>query len=457
MRYIISFLFLALAFGTQAQNKLSLYFKTNEWKLNNTQQLLIDSFLSKYPLAYIEAHTDSVGDSSYNILLSEKRAKAVQERFSHTRAKSEGMFFYGENKPLSLEKNNPDKNRRVDLFEKKQPDKKDPSYIQSLDDLYMRLSQKPQVFCINNNRDTLIKGKEGTLIYIKANTFNNKSTDCINIRLKERYKKSLIVGDNLTTITTQNQVLISQAMFEIDSDKELYPDKNIVVLAPADTIILDLKTFYGDRDSNDIMHWRNFNGDLSSGSLSRLFGFNGSPCLRYITITSCGFFCRVLDATGIKKYKPVTIRDTIPCAKAEDAPRYLDSLSAEQFRNMQTDSMKYYVFNTRRLGWMNLDWLMKIKEKTDYKVHIKPEKDLDIKLVFKKYRSIVPLFPGKDHYYFDGLPPGYEAWLVAFKVQEGKAYVAIEPITIDALGKSGLKLEEVSPDELYERLKVFDN
>jgi hypothetical protein len=322
---------------------------------------------------------------------------------------------------------------------------------------------------VNNNRDTVIVGEEGTIIYIPAYSFDNSANpnSCVQISLKERYKKSLIIRDNLTTITSDNKILISNSMFEINSNVPLKSSKNMVTMTPTDKVVDGLKPFYGKRDADDFMHWNQSNDRLTNINGVLFNNFVAYPCTKDSTIydtldTKCPlFFCKILNWTRIKRYKPdvdtLIVKKVIPCPIPAPIKAYFpDTMSLQEVKGMPKDSLSYYVFNTNRLGWRNLDWLMKIQDKIDYKVHLQPKENIEIKLIFKDYRSVVPLFPSENCYHFDGAPIGYEAWLLAFKVENDKVYLGLTEVEIDEKGISDFIFEEVTIDELYEILKVFD-
>lgn len=74
-----------------------------------------------------------------------------------------------------------------------------------------------QVFNINSSEDAVIKGREGTEINFKANSFNVPKNSSIKIRLKEYYKMSDIAFTNLTTETSDGQLLETGGMIYVDA------------------------------------------------------------------------------------------------------------------------------------------------------------------------------------------------------------------------------------------------
>ncbi len=109
----------------------NIYFEFNKWDLSESSKLYLDTFLYKIMtenkdiVIEISAHTDGIGDSVYNLVLSKKRAESVvkyltQKGISKNRLIAKG---YGEEKPLVSEitengEDNPEaraKNRRIEF------------------------------------------------------------------------------------------------------------------------------------------------------------------------------------------------------------------------------------------------------------------------------------------------------------------------------------------------------
>ncbi|MCF6366453.1 MAG: OmpA family protein [Bacteroidales bacterium] len=109
----------------------NIYFEFNKWDLTEKSKLYLDTFLYKVMeknkdiVIEVSAHTDGIGDSGYNLALSEKRAESVvkylmQKGINKNRLIAKG---YGEESPIVPEvlKNGEDnpkaraKNRRIEF------------------------------------------------------------------------------------------------------------------------------------------------------------------------------------------------------------------------------------------------------------------------------------------------------------------------------------------------------
>jgi len=115
------------SFKLQKKRKIkmnNLFFEYNKWNLLPISFPELDRivyFLNNYPIHKIEiaGHTDSVGRDSYNIKLSEKRAKSVIQYFVKKGISKEKLVAvgYGKSDPVSSNQTEEgrQKNRRVEL------------------------------------------------------------------------------------------------------------------------------------------------------------------------------------------------------------------------------------------------------------------------------------------------------------------------------------------------------
>jgi hypothetical protein len=134
--------------------------------------------------------------------------------------------------------------------------------IYTLAEVHKRLNKRASYFVIKNNRDTIIKCKEGTLLSIPADAFLNSAGRSpvageVRITVREFYKISDMMTEGLTTVSN-GQLLETGGMINIKvTSKEnndsciLKPGKNIAIaLANSDTTSVDgMQLFNGVHDS----------------------------------------------------------------------------------------------------------------------------------------------------------------------------------------------------------------
>jgi outer membrane protein OmpA-like peptidoglycan-associated protein len=125
MRYSTGILFLLALFAClparsqgSRDTSITIYFNENSFQPGDWQLKRIDSFFYSHPGALIRemaGHTDTIGEASYNRILSQKRSGAVSS-YLRTRwglAQGYHVVNYGEERPVSVTDNA--LNRRVEI------------------------------------------------------------------------------------------------------------------------------------------------------------------------------------------------------------------------------------------------------------------------------------------------------------------------------------------------------
>jgi hypothetical protein len=117
---------------------------------------------------------------------------------------------------------------------------------------------KTQYFQIDQTKDNLIEGIDGSIIKIKANSFNSESEKII-IGMKEYYSLSDIAFSNLSTQTTKGELLETGGMLYLEaknlSGKKVELKKQIELKIPYEEHKTDMLLFSGKEDSNKNVLW----------------------------------------------------------------------------------------------------------------------------------------------------------------------------------------------------------
>ncbi|MCH2045907.1 MAG: OmpA family protein [Saprospiraceae bacterium] len=268
MKNLISLLLLLSAGLTAfAQNiKTSVYFNSGEYELSEESVKELSSFLndlSKFTDFDLDlyAYTDDIGKKNYNKKLAKSRVQSIKD-FLDTKKitpnnidlKSINHLVLQDNKDVAKQRAN---YRRVDLVAI-------PFQPKSLDDLYTYMSNKnTEQFTIRADRDTTLRGKKGTIVFIPAGTFQTVeglSVEGKNIRisLQEAYSHEDILLSNLTTMSG-DQLLETGGMVHIDAvtaqgeQLSINPKKEISLTMPSKEELPEgMQLFYGDRSPHDI-------------------------------------------------------------------------------------------------------------------------------------------------------------------------------------------------------------
>ena len=121
------------------------------------------------------------------------------------------------------------------------------------------------------------------------------------------------------------------------------------------------------------------------------------------------------------------------------------------------EDYQYYVFNSNRMGWINLDEFAKMPKRKLAKVEInvKPASNIDCKLVFKQRNAVLPLYPDGNKYKIKDMPKGEQIWIVALKYENKKPYFAMREMKIGDKAPE-MNFEELSLNELKDKLKTLN-
>jgi hypothetical protein len=218
LKKLISLTILAVLTTLTYSQTNTFYFAKNENLLSDSVKTQLDIFYTAYltsnnPEVIIKGYSDTVGTSEVNLNLSQQRVNSVKDYLQAKGYPTDkiSLKYFGEsriNEDLAWQ------NRRVDLFI-------NPKL--SVYDYLQEFQKTIQEFQINNTNDTVIKGKEGTIIYIPKDCFitdNNKQVKSVKFSLNEHYNFEDILTNNLTTITENGELLETAGMILINADSD---------------------------------------------------------------------------------------------------------------------------------------------------------------------------------------------------------------------------------------------
>lgn len=264
MKTILRILVLFITFSTSlfSQNiiKRSIYFDSDKANIRtselSTLQEVIDSFSKVKDYTFqLSGNTDADGSDTYNIALSDKRVEAIKSFLLSKGIETSKIkaVAQGENKPIADNQTEKGKqsNRRVDIelvfanallkhseslestvSEQKFPFEKGKNY--SIKRLYQEFNKEEETFEVIAGKETVFRGKKGTIIKIPATTFDVAEGTKIEIKLQEFYKTNDIVKANLTTFS-KDKMLETNGMIHIEATANGLPVKakeNYLLMMP---------------------------------------------------------------------------------------------------------------------------------------------------------------------------------------------------------------------------------
>jgi TonB family protein len=401
--------------------------------------------------------------------------------------------------------------------------KEDSSFLRR--DSIRKLFKIPELFSINNDRDTIITCQEGTTLIIPSNSFvsaetGNPISGKLTISVREYYNLSDILLDKLTT-TSDTSLLETAGMFHIEAvsnygNCKLRDDKKIEISFPGNNKKDDMQIFSGDWRGG-ILNWKSManspsltkiysnvdvlpqfpggdqglalfiSSNLKYPARAKEFEIEGIAYIRF-TIAKDGnvkdvFVLKGFDpecdkealkaVRGLPKFIPgkvngtnVSVDHTLPIVfrltslglnEVSNQRSFGKIFSDSTINSPNSFSTFNYVFSIFKLGWINCDRFLNGKgEKIDFKVKLYNYGESDVKIVFHRFKCVVPSFSSGENHVFHAVPKGEKITILAFKNIDNKPMLAIKETIVSELIEKDLIFNPITMEELKNEMKKFD-
>jgi hypothetical protein len=267
-----SMIMLLLSLNVSVAQNNTVYFEKNSDSLNTTTRMVLDSLIKQVKKENlireiaIYGHTDTDASNSYNNKLAYKRAIQVREYLLNNGLKNKFyVFSKGENASVNNNSSEAEKakNRRVEII----------TNFKNNNSIFQVLKTEKQKFIIQQHSDTTLVCKNGTKIYIPKNCFNiSKETKEVVINIQEYTNKEQFIKGNLTTKTTDGNILESGGMIYIEALSNgkkisLQKGKNIEIEFSSRKENDNMEIFYGRKENNEIV-WNQGNPNSSTNTFN---------------------------------------------------------------------------------------------------------------------------------------------------------------------------------------------
>ncbi len=479
IKLFVSLILFCSIVNAQKVNKITLHFDTNRYMLSKTQFDSLKRFLDTLKLNHIIpsiqviGHTDNVGDSIYNINLSQKRAENVYKTLLSLKYNRNEltMDWKGENMPLNNNNTLLEKaaNRRVEILVTSQLNRvKEDSAFLNTDSLFKLLQPSEQVYLINPQKDTVIECKNGTLISIDANSFNSSGNDPVEIRVQEALTIYAMLFNRLNTLCN-NKPLVSLGMISVLAYQEknklsLKPGKSLKIILPTDKIENGVSSFSGVFEGHDsIINWH------LKDSIGILNLNDFAPCQenwRDLLIPCHLFFCKIRELLFpkrqiVKDRKDLNQKLQEDCMAREQLLnnfiKKFGDINAQKIKELMEAKNKYsaYFFTTSTLGWTNFDYFLSMNDKklTSVKLMIKPDFTFDTKMVFKTRKVILPGNITEDGLSYSSVPVGEPVYIITIHAEKDTYSFSLEDIIIEENQMIHPDFKKVSVEYIKEKLE----
>lgn len=384
------------------------------------------------------------------------------------------------------------------------------------DYILSELREKDQEFVISTKRDTTVEGILGTKIYFPSGCFN---AEMVKIILTEVYSNEAVFLNELSTVTKGGDVLSTKGMVKINAcsskgKEEVVKGKSYKVYIPKKEgeYYNGDYMFDGERDKLGEVVWTLnqasvkpqrvtrieilTNGSLISFGLGAFLdkygSYSDSTIFEYtpkeqsvlgkreIPIRfrkgKCysaknSFTNRIIkwsqqnDSLFYKGYERIDLflrsngKEFRPLNIREGGKTRKEINSAiEKSNNIEgVDPMdlKYYVFNSDRIGWINCDKFANLpdEDKQSLIVQVPFEKDLNLMLFLKEYEASLRPRWRNGRAYFENLPKGVKGKLFAGKIVDGQLMISQRKIENSGRPVKKLKFRKANSKELASILK----
>lgn len=283
----------------------------------------------------------------------------------------------------------------------------------SINQLKKRFKPGTQVFTWSAMADTLIRCKKGTVMYLPKGCLQlNGNLSPVQVEIQEYYNFSDFISEELSTIAG-NKLLETGGMVYVSIqqngvDVELKKGGQYALYFPKqeENVSDSMQTFYGARNEAGMVTWR---------LKTKAWG------TKEVGVAVQGTYTQQKGATVDFNQNKM---DAMRIAFNEKAMDQIDEAE-----------LNYYVLNVSGFGWINCDRFWDAKEQLiDYVVSVDGKSDMNINLIFKDVRSILPAVKIDGNYVFRNVPVNSRVKLVGISYDGNQPAMSVVHTTISQQG-----------------------
>lgn len=429
------------------QNK-TLLFTQNSYELSAKSCKELDELAEKIKRDEIHSeltvvgHTDRDASDRYNEELALNRARKVMEYLQQKGiTNSFALLSRGKKEPLNSNKTEVEKslNRRVEIHLKYKGDIDTPNYFSQTFD------QAPQIFTIDPRQGGEITTAQGIIITIKPRSFQTKAFSTpIDIHVKEYTGKNHFIGGQLTTLTTDNQLLESRGMVQIDALQkgdtlDLERGTAIDIFFPDREVNDRTELFRGVRQSQESISWIQTTKTTAANNRQAGGETNWYEEGAYVKRTRWNYEKKGDETVKITR---IEIKQNITIDTVVASPTEIQKILTQQ---------------SYTLGWINCDrFYNNTNPRVDMIVEIEGEIEPSIYLVFDDINAIIPYSHRENNrYFYKFLPAESKVSVIALLKTDTKeeVYFSKQKTTIQQDLTIKLQLQKISDAEMKNEMQ----
>lgn len=490
---------------TEAQEltQAFVYFDTDKSTLtdiaqNELLQLIAVQSTKQIQSIQLSGHTDAKGSEVYNLELSKRRVQSVKDFLLSLEIKESILIldYFGETLPVRSNETaqNRQSNRRVEVLitaialpveteavvvdveveleeieeiPKEQMEVKNEVEKENLLTSLAGFKKQPEIFYINNNRDTVLQGAEGTIVFFNAYSFDNRELvgDSVKIELTEYYTAADLILNNLHT-QAGNRLLETQGMIRLEAyvnDKKLKlkRGKKVDLFIPDVDQGKGFQLFKGVEKGMDV-DWRR---DSRSTIMSCLQALSNSN-VGGLSIDVC--YCRTSFGRWLCNKNITKKCKRLERKRRRNRPmRLINQNTSVDFTAMQGDLSSEkaqkkrlrefcQLFSTPNLGWINCDRFLNLPRRQLATLKVNDKEEALVTVVFKNIKSKMRATNHVNGFYrFKNIPKDRKVWIVSIKEKEDALFLAIQAHNTSKKIVKNLSYKSVSKEELAASLNDF--
>lgn len=149
----------------------------------------------------------------------------------------------------------------------------------------------------------------------------------------------------------------------------------------------------------------------------------------------------------------------VKAPKYMNKENYLNQIENKISNNDSTQSsisvaeLQYYIFDSKKLGWMNCDQFINPNPiTTDFIVKVPKSENIFVKIIFTNYKTVMIGDEKKGKFTFENLPVDEPIKVIAIDEKDGKLLIIIENTKVSEVAFKLDKLEATTLEELKKQL-----
>ncbi|MEO2058872.1 MAG: hypothetical protein ABGW76_02225 [Mesonia sp.] len=313
-----------------------------------------------------------------------------------------------------------------------------------------------QVFDLGLVSDSLLKGKDGTLIYFERDRFEVDTTTPLTLKLEEYYQFKDLVAHQLSTETVDGKLLSSSGVIYLevtDGTQEISLKENATLpVTFPDNRIYNNDIYYGARNEEGIMKWEKDTSLVDTTVLNyqykKLYGVDAYFSIK-VPRDSLDYYLALN-----KKEKELYDKETDRLNRLYEQQRILYEKRVDSIHQLNEKRLKS--IRLQKTGYINIDTEFKVEEWISFELLIDQTNSFDSYLVEIFYQDFNTLlcrnFYDETNLVFDSIPKTGKTFAIVSAKRNDELYA--EKIFLEDNLKKHLQLKKInSPNEFYNLFK----